>query len=808
MSTTPRRLGQYELLQTLGRGHMGEVWKARDLNRNCNVAIKVFFTDLQSDPYFFQRFTTYTRTLTTLKHQHILNVHEARLFEPATTSGIVAAMAMDYVEVYTLDDYLQTTSRRNHFPSIDNVIYLFKSLGSAIDYAHKQGIVHGNLTPGNILLQKQQQQHFFSGEPIITDLGIAQIAGNRNAYSSPLYIAPEQAGGLPAEPVSDIYTLGVLLYEICTGVPPFRGDQNNSVLKQHIETLPIPPMLINTNIPPELSAIILTALAKKVTARFSNATQLAASIAEACSRQSVFHIPVPHIERPKSTTKIVATPKASSLLGVSQPEPKPALPRPQTIKLPVPDTAKPQYPAASATPHVPATPSSPLQATGPISRISAKIQLVSLPGETTISASNSKKELIPPKITMPSTYSQPRLRAVQPPMVTPPALAQPQAPATLPFLPHYHVPKSLQTMFNFNKYPPYIIAAIIIVVLVILGSLISLSLALNHSATTTASNQPVIFGHIFFQDDAIGTDDQLHVELNSIPAPATGQGYFAWIIDEHQQAHLLGALPVRNGQVSYTYPGDSKHTNLISYVQSIIITKNASGTPPVKPGTNVVYSATFASMILPLIQNILYKTPGLATKGTAINNMYTQVQGLNDKAVSIVDSIQSGSNQNNELAIRQAVRIIQMIDGSKYAASSGDLPAGIPGELNIPIGLISSPTQQGYLDILNNQLLQLKGAEGNDQQLLQHIRNAQNAITDLKTWLQNIRIYTVQILKAKNLSDPTIVNTALQLSQTAADAYTGRTIPPNNSPQPVIGSAGALQCYTEVQYLAELNVQP
>jgi hypothetical protein len=183
--------------------------------------------------------------------------------------------------------------------------------------------------------------------------------------------------------------------------------------------------------------------------------------------------------------------------------------------------------------------------------------------------------------------------------------------------------------------------------------------------------------------------------------------------------------------------------------------------------------------------------------------MLDVIRSINDKAASINDSL----NHDNGLVTRQASRIIDMLDGSAYAAQSGDRPATVPSELDAQIGLLSSPTQPGYLDILDQQLQQLRQVSQNAPDRLQHIQNVENAITDLRDWLQKLRTYDVQLLKSTNLSNPAILSTVLQLKQAAADSYTGRTIPPNTAPQPVLGSAGASQAYTEAQYTATLNVQ-
>src|SRR5439155_23767839 len=127
-------------------------------------------------------------------------------------------------------------------PPVTDIISLFTQLASAIDYAHTQGIVHGNIKPTNILLNTANTQQLSSGEPMLIDFGIASLPGNKSSLS-PFYLAPEQEKGQPARPSSDIYALGMILYEICTGVLPFDGQSPVAIMMHHINTLPTPPML-------------------------------------------------------------------------------------------------------------------------------------------------------------------------------------------------------------------------------------------------------------------------------------------------------------------------------------------------------------------------------------------------------------------------------------------------------------------------------------------------------------------------------------------------------------------------------------
>src|ERR1019366_2651442 len=256
MSIVPRQIGKYELQQQLGRGSTGEVWKGHNPLVHQDVAIKLLYPDLQSDPNFMTRFTQLGKALTTLHYPNLVHVREVDIARPDGGNETTAYPVMDYIEGQTLTDYINTTARKGTFSSPEQIVYLFTSLGLAIDYSHQRGFIHGNIKPGNILLTRHNKKHFEGGEPQLSDLGITQLLGSSANINSPLYMSPEQARGYPISSKSDIYSLGVILYEICTGVPPFRDESSVAVMMQHIKALPTPPRLINANIPLRLSEVI------------------------------------------------------------------------------------------------------------------------------------------------------------------------------------------------------------------------------------------------------------------------------------------------------------------------------------------------------------------------------------------------------------------------------------------------------------------------------------------------------------------------------------------------------------------------
>ncbi len=280
MSTTPKRLGKYELIERLGHGGVAEVWKALDTQLQRYVAIKILQPDLRDDPSFVKRFQREAQLIATLHHPNIVNLHDFQVFQPEDDGrgeqSPLAYMVMDYVEGETLADYIRRTSSRGQIPSPTEIVHLFTSIGLAVDYAHEQGMIHRDIKPANILLDKRNTANSPIGEPILTDFGVAKLLSVPSSsltgeqLGTPLYISPEQARGNPGTERSDLYALGIILYEIVTGVTPFRGNTPLDVIKQHINATPTAPALINPNLPPTLVLVIMRSLAKDPEMRFSS----------------------------------------------------------------------------------------------------------------------------------------------------------------------------------------------------------------------------------------------------------------------------------------------------------------------------------------------------------------------------------------------------------------------------------------------------------------------------------------------------------------------------------------------------------
>jgi predicted Ser/Thr protein kinase len=272
------RLGKYSILGTLGRGGMGEVYEALDAQLNRKVALKVIRGELDGvRPGSVERFIQEARLAASLsKHPHIVSVHEADVAEGRHY------IAMELVRGQTLAEW-----RRTNAPSLRQQVKVLRTVALAVHYAHEHGVLHRDLKPGNVLVDDQQR-------PFVTDFGLAlaQDHEDRTICGSPSYMSPEQAQGLPGfDRRSDLYSLGVMLYEILEGRPPFRESTRAATLKRVIHD-PVPPLSSLGRLRPfstvdhDIENICLKALAKKPEERYATAEEFAAALARWLERKT------------------------------------------------------------------------------------------------------------------------------------------------------------------------------------------------------------------------------------------------------------------------------------------------------------------------------------------------------------------------------------------------------------------------------------------------------------------------------------------------------------------------------------------
>jgi serine/threonine-protein kinase len=254
--------GQYELIRLLGRGGMGTVYLARESFLDREVAVKVLPADVTSGDAR-ERFLREARTAAKLSHPNIV---------PLYTFG-QAGELLYYIMGYVEGESLETRLRRDGRLDFDDARHIARELADALDYAHQLGVVHRDLKPDNVLLDRR------TGRAMLTDFGIArQLATHETltqtgvVVGTPHYMSPEQASGeREIDGRSDVYSLGVILYRMVTGRLPFEGSDLRQVLAQHATRLPPPPSQMVTGLPLDIDTTVTRALAKSRTERWPNA---------------------------------------------------------------------------------------------------------------------------------------------------------------------------------------------------------------------------------------------------------------------------------------------------------------------------------------------------------------------------------------------------------------------------------------------------------------------------------------------------------------------------------------------------------
>lgn len=255
--------GRYELLEKIGIGGMAIVYRAKCLLLNRTVAVKVLRDDLDSSDEFLKRFNIEAQSAASLTNQHIVSIYDVG------KDGNVNYIVMEYVEGETLKEYI----KEHKMIEWKEAVKIAMGIADALSEAHKKHIVHRDIKPHNIIVTND-------GDIKVTDFGIARVSSGAtisvdgDVLGSVHYLSPEQARGGYVDERSDIYSLGVVMYEMLTGKVPFDGDTPVAVAMKQIEQLPVPPTELVSGIPQNVSAIVLKAMCKETSGRYATVTEL------------------------------------------------------------------------------------------------------------------------------------------------------------------------------------------------------------------------------------------------------------------------------------------------------------------------------------------------------------------------------------------------------------------------------------------------------------------------------------------------------------------------------------------------------
>ena len=543
----PRYLGHYRLLECLAYGGMGEVWKALDTKLNRTVAVKLLRSELRRSSDFVARFESEAQLIASLHHPNIVKIHNFYVSEEAETP--LMYMVMDYVQGQTLADYIRMTSSQGQFPPPADIVYIFTIVGLALDYAHAHNMIHRDIKPANILLDQRRPNAHAMGEPILSDFGIARrqgVSGGTivgSVVGTPLYVSPEQAQGNYDEKRSDLYSLGIILYEIMTGVTPFRNAAAMALVVQHIYEQPTRPELINPRISPQLSNVILKSIAKRPEDRFATASELSIALAQA------LQVPIPEVlaqhniltdalgdqsslsynPSKSSNQGFAGWPSAPEISGVPSISPLPSQSLYPTIPANAPNSLSPHWVSQSSQPGIP----SPTVPAHSIPSLQNDASIVYAP--TVVSSSQSSA---------PSSTSLPK--------------------SSLPF---------------FKNRLFLILLSVLLLIL--------LGLGIVTFALSSHQTQPTAVGQLHFSSSGPSAKpfDTLQIDIQNVPPPPAGKVYVAWIdqvANESNHPHWQ-VQPDRNNSIHgthLTYPG---FNNLLLPNSLFVVTLQDAGSSPLVP---------------------------------------------------------------------------------------------------------------------------------------------------------------------------------------------------------------------------------
>lgn len=776
-------LGKYELRERLGQGGMAEVWKAFDQRLQRYVAIKFLHAALQEDPTFLARFEREARAIASLRHPNIVQVYDFEI--PATENEDAPTyMVMDYIEGPTLASYLSSANQAHTLLSSPEVIFLFHSIGEAIDYAHRRGLLHRDIKPSNILLDRRNTPPEAMGEPILSDFGLVKILGTAagtltsSALGTPAYISPEQAMGKEATSASDIYSLGVLLYEVCTGVLPFTSSTPVMILQQHAYQSPPEPEKVNPAISPALSAVILRSMAKKPEERYSSARELTEALALALD-----------VPLPKRSAQPISSPDIRAL---SDPAQSAVAYKTETVD---------EYSSATIVKEKAETADSQQLTIAPV-----KPQGAQTPAESSIPSVS-----VSPTTPLPERTKTPLPQAPLPP----------------------------RPVVRRRSRRGLLLVALLGLLLLLSASGLTVFLRVRaNSGSPTSPPSTQLIGSASFTSSGaadgrqnLGVNDIFQVRLANVPSPDAGKQYYAWLLPDLAQSEAnpraLGPLTVSGGVATLPAPYmDPQHQNLVGLFSRFLVTEEPAQPAPQSPSLNTALWRYYAQ---------IPQTPPLSNCASVINQLSVLCHlrhllsddpelarvhlqgGLDYWFLNNVRELQKwaieGMDHTDPVDLRhKLVNILYLLDGRSCIAQ--DLMHAAQGFDNTPddgnltttaalplLSCAQTPDVPGLLEHIHNHLnamLQSQEVQSNQTTLATQIGTELNTIG---FWLTKIQSDARQLLSMDN--QQLAQNTSLrdEIDALATDALSGGDDPTSGTLDKGVASIS-----DQIQQLATMDV--
>jgi eukaryotic-like serine/threonine-protein kinase len=299
---------RYRLEASIGSGGMAQVFRGQDTTLDRQVAIKILAPQFARDPSFVERFRREAQAAARLNHPNIVNVYDTGV------DGDTNYIVMEYVEGRTLAEYLA----RGGTLASRKAAEIAEKVAEALAAAHAQGVIHRDIKPANIMVTRD-------GRVKVMDFGIARLVAGPDTVEqtaavlgTAAYLSPEQAQGQTVDARSDLYSLGIVLYEMVTGKPPFTGDSAMAVAYKHVQETPLPPSSLNADVPPRLDAVVMRALAKNPANRYQSAGEFRDDLMRVIAGQEVEATPL--LPAGAGATQVISRPPPTAMMPPTQPD--------------------------------------------------------------------------------------------------------------------------------------------------------------------------------------------------------------------------------------------------------------------------------------------------------------------------------------------------------------------------------------------------------------------------------------------------------------------------------------------------------
>ncbi len=809
-------LGNYEILSLLGEGGMANVYRARQTNIQRYVAIKVIKSGLTNVEQFAQRFEREVQTIAALNHPHIIKVFDYG------KQGDLVYLVMEFQPGGSLADLIGA----GPLP-LPRASQLLAQIASALDYAHRQGVVHRDLKPQNILLDAD-------GNAILTDFGIAKIFQADSALTqsgmlvgTPTYMSPEQWQGRPVDSRADIYALGIVLFEMLSGQLPFTADTPFGIMHKHVYDQPPSVIAFRPEVSFAVDQVIKQALAKDRDQRFATASEFAQAFKAALSGQG----PSPLLTSqagaggtaPKLPTPVLVGSSTSGTLSSPDKAGGGRGPLLLVVALVALVLITGVIGLSNRTPVPAAVAFVPLATAAPSLTVIAVAPLVTaLPSATTISASatNTPSATVAPSATVPSSATPP------PTATTIPASASSAVPtldvrqtlgaqrtaqqasangqntsiaSTLQGI------SALQTQFTqvaqqtatslaATRNAQASAAAITLTATPLPATATILAPTIVPTTAPTVSTPVPAVGSVIFGDKAKdGHVNTLVITLNNIPLAGEGKQYEAWLSDRQHSPFTLGKLIVKADKTVQLSYADPKGANLLITYSAVLITVQGKDLNPPGP---VVFSGAIPPEANVHIQHVTSRFPDTPGNTGLLNGAVQEEGALTEHLNLLNDSLKQGNALLAKLHLEHLYNIMNGKEGAKDINADGRVTVAPPGD---GFGLFNYLTNAvEHADLAAQQPDATEAIKTSAENVMTTAANASTSLTQMQALVL----------------DAASKKTAADMKPLIAQMLTLNGVILNGKPDasgkvtPTQGSGGLLMAYSEGVAMATIPLVP